>query len=318
MKCRIYGVIVIGLFVLISSGCRQQPPSGESRQRLPIAVSIAPQAWLVGRIGGEHVEVFAIVRAGESSATYQPTDVQVTEVMRAAAYFRIGVPFENGPWFRSILQVRNMPVIDFRDGIELRRMEVHSHHDDAESAGEGEPVDGEGWGDDPHIWLSPRLLRIQARTVAEALSELDPDHRADYELALNAVDMELQKLDATLRERLEPIQGRVFLVFHPAWGYFSDEYGLEQLAVEIEGKEPGDADLTRLQREAREAGARVLFVQRQISPRSARAVAEAIGGRVEILDPLAGDVAANLLRVAEALVESSSDTGEHNSPTSRD
>lgn len=310
MKFTITGMIIVCLFGMLLAGCREQPPSDGARERLAIAVSIAPQAWLVERIGGERVEVHTMVRPGESPATYQPADVQVTEVMRSAAYFRIGVPFENGAWFRSIRQSRKLPVVDFRDGIELRRMEAHVHCDHDHAHGHEETAETEGWGDDPHIWLSPRLLRIQARTVADALGDLDPDHRGDFELALESVDRELQELDAELRLRLEPVAGRVFLVFHPAWGYFSDEYGLKQIAVEIEGKEPGDADLTRLQQEAREAGASVLFVQRQISARSVQAVADAIGGRVEILDPLAADVAENLLRVADALLASYSDNSE--------
>ncbi|UCD74353.1 MAG: zinc ABC transporter substrate-binding protein [Phycisphaerales bacterium] len=305
--CR--GAIAICLLVMSLAGCQKQPLPEQDAGRVPVVVSVLPQKWLVDRIGGDHVEVLAIVSGGESPATYQPTDVQVTALMKAKAYFRIGVPFENGPWFSAIRQARSLRIVDVRNGITLRQIDEHDH---------GEEEHDHAAGGDPHIWLSPGLLKIQARTVSETLNDLDPDRRADYERNLRQLEAELDELDAVLRAKLEPVRGRMFFVFHPAWGYFADEYGLKQLAVEIEGKEPGDADLTRLQREAREAGARVLFVQRQISARSAEAVAQAIGGRVEVLDPLAADVPANLLRVAEALRAAYSDAGEPDFRSERD
>ena len=103
---------------------------------------------------------------------------------------------------------------------------------------------------------------------------------------------------------MEPYKGRAFFVLHPAWGYFADEYDLRQFAIEREGKSPTDAELTELQRSARREGIKVVFVQPQVTGRGARAVATAIGARLERLDPLAADVDANLLRLADAIAES--------------
>jgi zinc transport system substrate-binding protein len=117
------------------------------------------------------------------------------------------------------------------------------------------------------------------------------------------LEQRLDELDETIRRTLAPVRGRSFLVFHPAWGYLADEYGLKQVAIEIEGKAPADHELTALQQFARDEQVNVVFVQPQISGQAADAVAAAIGGRLEVLDPLAADVAANLRRVAGALAE---------------
>jgi len=159
-------------------------------------------------------------------------------------------------------------------------------------------------GKDPHLWLSPRLLKIQAQTVADTLGQLDPAHKADYQRNLAALDGQLDQLDAQIRKMLAPARGKAFFVYHPAWGYFAQEYGLRQIALEQEGKEPSDQELTRLQQLARKEGIKVIFVQPQIASQSAQAAATAIHGRVEQIDPLAENIPANLLHAAQAIAQS--------------
>jgi zinc transport system substrate-binding protein len=277
---------------------------------LPVAVSITPQAWLVTQLGGEHVDVVTVVPPGSSPATYQPSDAEVSRVMSSAIYFRVGVPFENGSWFQAIRSMGSMEIVDVRGDIPLRDIEAHRHN--------GEPVDEEHHagdephdhvcdhecGKDPHIWLSPPLLKRQAAIIAEALSTAAPEHAGEFDRNLQALYDRLDEVDAEIREKLAPHAGEAFFVFHPAWGYFADEYGLRQIAIEVEGKEPSDSELTEVLELARESGAQVIFVQPQISGESAEAVAKAVGGRVERLDPLAADVAEGLLSAADAIAES--------------
>lgn len=250
-----------------------------AEEPLAVVVSVAPQSWLVEQIGGGRVEVRVLLAPGESPGLYQPTDAQVTQLVRSAIYFRIGVPFEGGPWFNAIHAMGRPEVVDVRDGVD-----VHEN--------------------DPHIWLSPGRLKIQARTVATALARVDPEHRGEYASGLQRVELELDRLDREIRQRLEPYSGRTFFVYHPSWSYFAEDYELRQVAVEIDGKDPSDRELTELQRLARSKRISVVFVQPQIRGRGAEAVATTIGGRVEVLDPLMSNVPANLLAVAEMLVES--------------
>lgn len=297
------------------------PSGGQNGDgRLKVAVSVVPQAWLVQRIGGEHVDVVAIVKPGVSPATYQPSEAEVTRVMASDVYFRIGVPFERGSWFRAIEGAKKPKIVDARDGITLRDIESHVHHDEDDPPPDDNHGDDDDHphehedghchscshcdGKDPHIWLSPKLLQRQADVVAAHLTKADPDHKDVFEQNLSKIKQELSQVDTEIREKLRPHAGKAFFVFHPAWGYFADEYGLQQIAIETAGKEPSDSELTHLQQQAREAGARVVFVQPQISSQAAESVAEAIGGRVEELDPLGEDVAANLAAAADVIARS--------------
>ena len=281
--------------LILVIGCEK--PSPQPAGTVSVAVSIQPQAWLLDRLAGGRMKVISVLRPGVSPATYQPTDAQVSTVMKAEAYFRIGAPFENGPWFAAISSADRLQIIDLRKGIELRAIDAHHHE------GEGDEHE-EVHANDPHIWLSPHLLKIQANTAAEALIRLDPVRANEIRVKLRRLIEELNELDVRIRERLDPFAGRAFLVFHPAWGYFADEYGLRQIAIEIEGKEPTDRELTVLQELAHRESMSVVFVQPQIAGRAAAAIAEAIGGRVETLDPLAPDVASNLLNAAETIAAS--------------
>ncbi|MHC4471148.1 MAG: metal ABC transporter solute-binding protein, Zn/Mn family [Planctomycetota bacterium] len=267
--------------------CGERPDDG----RLRVAVSIVPQAWLVDAIGGPHTDVTVLVGPGESPATYQPSDLEVTEVMRARVYFRIGVPFENGKWLAAIAGSTDVRIVDVRAGIDLREMEGHEGH-------------GHGLEDrDPHVWLAPGPLEVQARTVAHTLADLDPANAENYLANLESVLEELDRVDAEIRKMLEPHRGRRLYVFHPSWGYFCDAYGLRQSPIEIEGKEPSEAELTDLVRMARKDRAKAVFHQEQITGQSARALAEAVGADLVPLDPLARDVPENLLRIARTVAE---------------
>ncbi|MBD3243390.1 MAG: ABC transporter substrate-binding protein, partial [Chitinivibrionales bacterium] len=160
-----------------------------------------------------------------------------------------------------------------------------SHHeDDANHDGHHHHT-----GKDPHIWLSPVLMKQQAETMADALALTDPDGAAVYKRNLETVLAELDSLDSHLDSVLAPYRGTELFVFHPAFGYFADQYGLHQKAVEIGGKEPSARGLARLIEEAREHKPRVIFVQPQFSQRSAQAVAEQVGCAVVPINPLPQD-----------------------------
>jgi zinc transport system substrate-binding protein len=284
-------------------------PADNEAAPLRVAVSIEPHAWLVERIGREHVEVRALVPPNGSPHTFQPTDAEITAVMRSAVYFKTGVAFERSGWFSAIENADRMEVVDLRQGLPLRAMEEHSHGHDGHDGHVHTLACADAHGLDPHVWLSPPLLRKQAETIADALIDLRPAVREAVTANLADLQARLDAVDGEIRAQLDGLESQEFFVFHPAWGYFADEYGLKQVAIEIGGKEPSDAELTNVLHRAREAGIRVIFVQPQITGKSARTVAEIIGGRVEVIDPLARDVAENLRRVADALNAAAKEAG---------
>ena len=278
--------------VLIGLACGVVDP-GEAPPTLTVATSIAPHAWLTERIGGDQVVVHTVLRPGESPTTHQPSDAQVSRVLSGRVFFRCGVPFESGAWFRAL--EGHLEVVDLRNGVDTRTMVAHAH----DIEGKDRSLNAV----DPHIWLSPERLAIQARLISETLQQIDPDHASYYAAHLADLVAEIDDLDAWIEDTLAPYRGRAFVVFHPSWGYFADDYGLRQIAIEAEGNNPSDAELTRIQEQTRALGVSVVFVQPQIAGRAARAIAEVMGARLETLDPLAPDVIANLRHVTNSIAE---------------
>jgi zinc transport system substrate-binding protein len=157
---------------------------------------------------------------------------------------------------------------------------------------------------DPHIWLAPDLVAIQAHNICKGLTAVDPAHQAVYEANLAAFEQELARLDADIRAILgDTSTNNRFLVFHPAWGYFARSYGLQQIPVEMEGKSPSPKDLSKLIQLARSLGLDTVFVQPQFSRKSAMVIADALNGKVVRLDPLAEDWSSNLIHVATSIKE---------------
>ncbi len=278
----------------------------EAGGRLRVFVSIQPQAYFVERVGGPHVEVGVLVPPGQSPHAYEPTPQQVAGLAEAKVYFRIGLAFEDTLLRRIAPMMKGLKVVDTREGITLRKMTEAEGHSE-EDGHKGEPAamhEGEAPGTlDPHTWLSPRLAKVQAHTIGRALAALDPPHAADYERNLKAFEADLDAVDARLAQALAPLKGKEFFVFHPAFGYFADAYGLRQRSVEIEGKSPSARQLGALIDEAKKAGVKVIFVQPQFPRRTAEAVAQAIGGAVVPMDDLPRDYLANLDDMARKIQE---------------
>ena len=285
---------VIGLLALgaLAASCSDRPAE-EASGKLRVAVSIPPQASFVERVGGEHVEALVLVPPGQSPHAYEPTPRQMASLATARLFFSIGVPFEKR-LLEKLRAMKSLRVVEMHEGVPLRQMApAEEDHEDGHHHAAGEP--------DPHCWLNPRYVKTMAANVARALKELDPPHAADYEKNLQAFQAELDAADARIAKALEPLKGREMMVFHPAFGYFCDAYGLKQVVVEAEGKEPSARQLAAFIERAKRAGAKVIFVEPQFSRRSAEAIAAAVGAEVVALDPLARDYVANLEAMAQAI-----------------
>lgn len=271
---------------------------------IKVFVSIAPQQYFVQKIGAELVEVSVLVPPAADPHTYEPKPRQMTELSKSVVYFAIGVDFEKA-WLRRITAANpGMRIVPTDEGIEKIAMAAHVHehaHGHAKTkkhAHGGEQAARAAGGEpDPHVWLSPPLVKIQAQHIAAALAQADPANRERYRANLDAFLGEIEALDAELKALFAGSRGAKFMVFHPSWGYFAAAYGLEQVPIEIEGKEPKPAQLQAIILRAREQGIRAVFVQPQLSTKSAEMVAREIGGRVVSADPLAADWAENLRAV---------------------
>ena len=268
-----------------------------------VFVSILPQKYFVEQLAGDLVDVQVMVKPGASPATYEPKASQMKKLSASDIYFAIGVPFERA-WLTRIAGVNpRMRIVRTDAGIEKRSMEKHLHdeeqHGEEEGHHHGESSKVEEDGFDPHIWLSPVLVKKQAALIAASLKEFLPNHATQLENNLAGFQVRLDALDAQLHQILDGKKGLRFMVFHPSWGYFARNYGLVQIPIEIEGKGPKSSQLRELILFAREEGIKVIFAQPQFSSKSAELVAREIDGQVISVDPLAEDWLTNMKVVAE-------------------
>lgn len=265
-----------------------------------VFVSVLPQKFFVQQISKDTMRVEVMVKPGASPATYEPKASQMKKLSTAIAYFAIGVPFEK-TWLSRLSGINpEMEIIHTDRGIKRLAMSEHVNTDTAHV----EDEDTEHGGLDPHIWLSPSLVKKQAAVIADSLGRLTPEHTQFFLDNLNSFTQQIDALDTELRKILENKRGTSFMVFHPSWGYFADEYGLTQVAVEIEGKSPKPAQLFKLIELAQKKNISVVFAQPQFSRKSAKLIAREIGGNVVTLDPLAENWLENMKVVSEQLKKS--------------
>ena len=274
-------------------------PATALSKPVSVFVTILPQKYLVQQIGKELVEVQVLVPPGASPHIYEPKPGQMRAISKADLYFALGVPFEKR-WLERISAASSkMRVVPTDQGIEKLPMLHHAHEaevDDHHDEGGHEAGDS---GLDPHIWLSPTLVRLQAGVILAALQETRPARAAVFRTHFDHFISRLGALDTRLRQTFSGKSGLAFMVYHPSWGYFASDYGIRQIPIELEGKNPKPAQLQALIQQARQMGIKVIFVQPQFSTKSAELIARAIGGQVVFADPLAEDWMANLNTVAD-------------------
>lgn len=273
--------------------------SGESAQETPslvVAVSIMPQKFFVEQIGGKRVQVVTLVPQGVDPHTYEPRPKDISDLQKAKIYFSIGYLEIEKVWLeRFKKRFPQMLVINTTEGIALRQGDVHNHSD---------KYSHHEAGIDPHVWLSPPLVMLQSRAIYRALVDADPDGKAFYSENFKAWIGKLVALDIELTSMFAPFRGKSFLVYHPAWSYFAEAYGLRQLVVEKEGKVPGPRDLRDLKTEAEKYNIKVLFVSSDVPSVSAENISKELGITTDTLNPLAYDWDKNIRTVATKLISS--------------
>ncbi|NLI73766.1 MAG: zinc ABC transporter solute-binding protein [Euryarchaeota archaeon] len=262
-----------------------------SDDRINALVTIAPQQRMVEAIGGEYVYVTLMVPSGQDPHSYEPTYGDIKTAASADIYFKIGsdIDFELTK-MNTLIEVNpKMEIIDCSENIALIEQRDHHHHHGEEGHGEG---------NDPHIWLSPKNLKQMARNVCDGLIALDSEHSEEYEQNFKNYAINMDSLHERISSELSPYRDEEFMVFHPAWGYFAKEYGLNQIAVEQEKQNPGPRGLSNIIDRARERNIHVIFISPQIDDRGARIIADEIRGEVVSSDPLSPDLETELFDLA--------------------
>lgn len=284
-------VVVLCLFLTEAFFCFNDCfASGIENEPIKIFTSILPQKYFAQQIGGELVDVEVLVQPGMSPHTFNPSPGQMSRLVRARAFFAIGLPFENNLIERIKSIAPDTIVVMTDDNIKKRRMNSSEECDSCFGHSHGAL--------DPHIWLDPILAKTISVNIASELLEMAPEHKEYINKRLNKLSDELEKLEKELSEALKHLKGETMLVFHPAFGYFADRFGLIQVAIEMEGKEPSPRQLAQIIRTCRKNDIRVVFVQKQFPVTAAETIAKSINGQVIQIDPLAENYVKNLKEIA--------------------
>ena len=246
----------------------------EESKPLGVTVTVVPLQAMVEAIGGEHVAVTVMVPPGTHPRTFEPTPKQMMALESSAIYISMGIPHENN-WLPQVKSSRpDMPILNMIDNVTTRTKEG-------------------GQKQDPHIWLGPTQLSAMADSLRDTLIKLSPKHEAEFTENTKAWQAELSAVVEDAKVRLAPYKGKSILVFHPAFGYLTDTFGLTQLAIEQKGMQPGPMMMAASIKAAKDANIKTIFVQAQFSKDEARTIASEIGGDVVQLNPLAPDLIKN-------------------------
>jgi zinc transport system substrate-binding protein len=282
------GLILAVCLLLLVSGCKSGKETsaisnGEDKKPI-VAVTIVPEKTFVEAVCGDLAEVIALVPPGNSPENYEPTPQEMEKFSQAEVYFTIGVPTEEANILPSAGEVKIVSLQEAAKAVYPERLF---------SSGER----------DPHIWLSPKRVEVMVETIAKEMSARDPQNQAVYQKNAEDYIAKLKALDQEITTALAPVQNKKIIVYHPAFGYLADDYGLEMIALEEEGKEATAQQLQAIIDLAKKDNIKVIFYQAEIDSSQSQAFADELGGKTVQLAPLAENYIENLQTMAKTMAE---------------
>jgi len=258
-------------------------------KKMQLTVSIIPQKYLATFIAGDKFDVQAMQPIGSNHETYEPAPRDMEKISTSKLYLALGaLDFEIAWLDRFKASNPAMTVINTSEGIQM----ISGHHH------EDEEGDDHNHGIDPHTWLSPSCMKVQAANISKALSAIDTANASFYASTLTKFYLTADSVDRVIREKLSGSEGKSILIFHPALAYFARDYNLIQISIEQDGKEPSPAYLSELVKTAKEKGITSIFISKEFDTRNAEVIAREIKGKVVVFDPMAENWAENMIHLA--------------------
>jgi zinc transport system substrate-binding protein len=283
-------LVLLLAIVIIFGSCNSKKTQNEEPGKF-ITVSILPQKTFVEKIAGDDFVVNVLIPPGTSPAAYTLLPSQLEEISKSAIWFRIGyIGFEHS-WKDKIAEANTkMKVVDLSEGLDLIAQGTEQHGDHVH------PV-----GVDPHIWLSPILVKEMAKRILDEVSELNPKQSLKYKTNYLEFVKEIDQLNIEIANKLKPFEGRKIVVFHPSLSYFARDYGLLQYSLESGGKEPTPQRMRELIDLSKKENIKVMYIQGELDRDHARVFAEEVGGEIIQVRPLDPAWAENLMEMANII-----------------
>ncbi len=299
-------VTISSILVLLSFivGCgRDRADIDKKSEKIIVSVSILPQKFFVEKIGGDKVSINTLIPNGASPVLYEPNPLQMKNLEKSTVYFKVGHPnfaFEKR-YFNEISNLdNNLQIVDMFSGVSYREFKnEHHHHSDEESHDEN--IMDKEIHTDSHVWTSPENVKIAALNIFNILSKIDSKNTKFYKNNYDIFIEEIGLLQLRITNIFADTKTEKFLVFHPSWGYFADEFNLEQISVEVDGKQPSMKLLLSVIEEARENEIKVVFVQEGFSKSSAKVIAKELDASIITISPLTENWLENLYSVANKI-----------------
>lgn len=279
---------VIGSFLVLSTiclfGCSNKTQEEVTEEKPIITVSIVPEQTFVEAVCGDLVDVVTLITPGSSPENYEPTPLKMENLSNSSLYFSIGVPTEEA---NILPNVGDVKVISLQDEV------ADVYEDRTFESGER----------DPHIWLSPKRVKIMVEVIVREMGELDEVNKETYKKNAEEYIARIDEVDQEIKDVLKDVKSKKFIVYHPSFGYIADDYGLEMYALEENGKEATVKHLQDMIDLAKQENIKVIFYQKEIDASQSEAFAEEILGKTIQLSPLAAEYIDNLKNMAKTMAE---------------
>ena len=284
MRRFILSSLLIGILL---SGCTSGTQKSKNKT---LFVSILPLKYFADRIVGDAYNVEVTVPPGVGPETYSPTPKQMILLGESEAYFSVGYLGFEQAWLENFKSTNpRLQIFPVSKGIDLiRGAEEHGDHSHFQ-------------GVDPHVWSSPKAARIIVQNIFDGMVQIDPKNSETYRKNLGVLLAEIGRVDSTVAQLLSKATTKKFLLFHPALGYFARDYGLEQLAIEFEGKVPSPKHLQTIIDAAKAGNIRIILIQKEFDKQNAEIIAKETGSRIVQIDPLDYNWPEQMISIAEKL-----------------
>lgn len=282
-------LIIIMVFIgFLLNSCKTE----KNKDRNLVTVSILPQKYFVKKIAKENFSVNILIPPGASPATYEPTAKQMQLLSKSEVYFRIGhIEFEK-TWMNKFMSTNpKLEIVDLSENVNL--IENHTHSPDEFSKNSI----------DPHIWVSPPIAKTIAKNILYTFERIDRYNEHFYTRNFKKFTQEADSVHQAIKETLKDIETKKIIIYHPALTYYAKEYGLDQIAIENEGKEPTPARVREIIDIAKKHGIKKVFIQKQFSKNKAKTIADAIGAEIITINPLAENWKKSLLHITEQIAK---------------
>ncbi len=295
MKKTMLILIIIPILLMLFS-CSAAKTDG----KITVAVGVVPEATFVEKVSGNLVDTVVLVPPGHSPANYQPSSREMQALSDADIYFTLRMPTEEANILPKIKNFnKDLKIINLREIVSqvypLRIIDEHNHGEDG--------GDNDEQTVDPHLWLSPKRSIIMILTIADELSLLDPANRLSYQE--NAADYikQIELLDAEITVKIDALKKKSFMIYHGAYGYFAEDYGLNMISIEAAGKQATAIEIQRVIEQALEKDIKIIFYQEEFDDNQAQTIAEEIGGKVIKSSPLSENYLQSIRNFTDALMQ---------------